>query len=129
MAQVNDYGDAVGIISRAELTHDNLKHVRERFEGPRKPRFKDLFRSQADSRRHGRAPSVHSANSSLPYGTAAAAEAIELFPNNRAFTAVEVPLRVGEFDASADGIAQPGIVHADSDTARRQVSLRRMSSK
>ena len=111
-AQVNDYGDAVGIICRSELTHDNLQRVRERFEGPRKPRFKDLFRTH-NQRAHSE--SQHS----NPYGTT---EALELFPHNRAFTAVEVPARVGEFDASADTIVPPSSLQVDSDSLRRAAS-------
>jgi hypothetical protein len=86
---VNDYGDAVGLLTRAELTHHNLQAVRDRLEGPRKPRFRDRFRQ-----RHNSITSQQTAASA--YGTEAA---VELFASNRAFTAVEVPHR-----ASFDGL-------------------------
>jgi hypothetical protein len=87
---VNDYGDAVGLLTRAELTHDNLQAVRDRLEGPRKPRFRDRFRHRNNS-------ITSQQTTASAYGTEAA---VELFPANRAFTAVEVPHR-----ASFDGVA------------------------
>lgn len=106
--QVNDFGDVVGLICRSELTHDNLQRVRERLEGPKKPKWRDRFRYQH------RSESVISANTGgQPYGSTQTTEVVEVFPGSRAYTAVDVPSRVGDFAGSGPD-AVPAVVRAGS---------------